>query len=417
MAEDKNKQNKNQEQKQKFPEHESVVAFNTQIEDEKREARKLAKKMREKSGSPEPIVVTRENKVKRVSELTGDEQDWEFIKCAADPIYFIATYLTIFDQTKGDEGMIVPFKLFPFQEKLIAAYQENRFNVANKYRQAGISTTTCAYIAWYVMFKKNRSVAIVANKLETARDELMFDVIEFIEGCPEWLRPEPDKKDTQKLKRYDNGSSLGAFSSTGLRGYTPTLLFWDETAWTEKNDKFWEGTKPTLQTGGGAIFVSTPNGLDPVFYKSFENGRKNIEYTPSGKRKGFNAIELWWFNDPRYNKDLSWIKNKGKEDEITKEDGDRNDEERIKLMDEGWEATSPWFEEQVVLANYDMRKIAQEIMCSFLGSGDNFIAEEYLKRIDDHEIKTPIRQEYLDKNFWIWEDPEPDGEYIMAIDA
>lgn len=55
--------------------------------------------------------------------------------------------------------------------------------------------------------------------------------------------------------------------------------------------------------------------------------------------------------------------------------------------------------------------------CSFLGSGDNFIAEEYLKRIQDNEIKTPIRQEYVDKNMWIWEDPIPDENYIMAIDA
>jgi len=30
--------------------------------------------------------------------------------------------------------------------------------------------------------------------------------------------------------------------------------------------------------------------------------------------------------------------------------------------------------------------------CSFLGSGDNFIAEEYLKRIEEHEIEVPLRQ-------------------------
>lgn len=55
--------------------------------------------------------------------------------------------------------------------------------------------------------------------------------------------------------------------------------------------------------------------------------------------------------------------------------------------------------------------------CSFLGSGDNFIAEEYLKRIQDNEVKTPIRQEYLDKNMWIWEDSLVGEDYIMAIDA
>lgn len=55
--------------------------------------------------------------------------------------------------------------------------------------------------------------------------------------------------------------------------------------------------------------------------------------------------------------------------------------------------------------------------CSFLGSGDNFIAEEFLKRIQEEEIQTPIRQEYTDLNMWIWEDPLPAEQYIMALDA
>jgi hypothetical protein len=55
--------------------------------------------------------------------------------------------------------------------------------------------------------------------------------------------------------------------------------------------------------------------------------------------------------------------------------------------------------------------------CSFLGSGDNFIAEEFLKRILDSEVLTPLRQEYLDKNMWIFEDAIAGEDYIMAIDA
>lgn len=55
--------------------------------------------------------------------------------------------------------------------------------------------------------------------------------------------------------------------------------------------------------------------------------------------------------------------------------------------------------------------------CSFLGSGDNFIAEEFLKRIQEDEVLPPIRQEYVDKNMWIWEDPLPGEDYVMALDA
>lgn len=55
--------------------------------------------------------------------------------------------------------------------------------------------------------------------------------------------------------------------------------------------------------------------------------------------------------------------------------------------------------------------------CSFLGSGDNFIAEEYLKRIEEDEIKIPLRQEYSDLNMWIFENPIEGEDYVMAIDV
>jgi hypothetical protein len=265
------------------------------------------------------------------------------------------------------------------------------------------------------MFNSNRQVAIVADKLETARDEIMSDVVLFIESCPTWLKPKTgmvdgkNLKDTQKDKIYDNNSRLGAFSSKGLRGMTPTLIFWDETAWTEKGDKFWTAARPTLGTGGGAIMVSTPSGLDAVFYKHFDGARRG--------ENNFKAVELWWYNDPRYNKGLEWVKNKGKENEIRITDENWDAEKRSKMVEEFWEASSPWFEEQVRDANGDMRKISQELLCSFLGSGDNFIAEEYLLRIQEHEVLVPIKQEYMDMNFWVWEDPIPGEDYIMGIDA
>ena len=344
------------------PEHVPIVPLDLQREKEKEAARKKADELRKKTGKVEAYVYTKNGVTKKASELTIPEQEFEYIHCATDPIYFIETYLTVFDQTQGTAGQIVPFRLFDFQKDLINTYLESRFTIANKYRQAGISTTTCAYIAWYIMFNANRQVAIIADKLETARDEIMSDVVLFIEGCPAWLRPKTGRastenfKDTQKLKIYDNSSKLGAFSAKGgLRGMTPTLIFWDETAWTEKGDKFWTAAKPTLGTGGGAIMVSTPSGLDAVFYKHFDGARR--------KENSFKAVELWWYNDPRYNKGLCWIKNKNKQNEIRFQDENWGKERRIQLMDDGWEASSPWFEEQVKDSNGDMRKIAQELLC------------------------------------------------------
>jgi len=414
LEDDSKKKGKKKEEK--FPEHIPLIPYNQQNEHQRAEARKKAIKLRKESGTIEAMITVADGSIKKASQLTYKEKENEISRCALNPIYFIETYLTIFDQTQGVDGRIVPFVLFDFQKKLIRNYQKNRFVIANKYRQAGVSTTTCAYIAWYIMFNKNRGVAIIANRLETAKDELMNDVVEFINSCPSYIRPKTGKetedkfKDTQKLKRYDNNSSIGAFSAKGgLRGYTPTLIFWDETAWTEKGDAFWLAARPTLQTGGAAIMVSTPSGLDAVFYKIFQGARK--------KKNNFTAVELWWYNDPRYNLNLVWLKNKGKENQKEWVDEGWSSERRLEMVDDGWEASSPWFEEQVMDAEGDMRKIAQELLCSFLGSGDNFIAEEYMKRIEEHEIRTPIRQEYVDMNMWIFEDPIEGEQYIMALDA
>ncbi|MFA5528960.1 MAG: LAGLIDADG family homing endonuclease, partial [Peptostreptococcales bacterium] len=271
------------------PEITSPILPDIELQKKKEEARERYKKLSQRGKKPVIKVVTGDGVIKDVDKLTVKEQEEQFIKCALDPIYFIETYLKIFDQTQGENGMIVPFKLFQFQKDLITEYLNNDFNIANKYRQAGISTCTCAYLSWYVMFNKNRSVAIIADKLGTAQDELMNDVVEFIEGCPTWLKPKPTRKNTQKLKRYDNGSEIGAFAAkSGLRGYTPTLLFWDETAWTEKSDKFWESAGPTLQTGGSAVMVSC---VTDDTYLFTNKGIKQVKDFTNNKKEGENYID------------------------------------------------------------------------------------------------------------------------------
>ena len=399
-------------------EHNSIIPPNIELEKRKEERRKRKEELMKIMGKYVPEITTLSGEKKPVDELNLEEQEVEIIRCTKDPIYFICTYLTIFDQTQGDSGEIVPFKLFPFQQDLIKTYLAERFVVANKYRQAGISTCTSAYISWYMGFNENRNVAIVADKLETAMSEMMKDVVDFLASCPKWLVPQPTLKDTQKYKIYSNGNELRAFASNSLRGFTPTLLFWDETAWAEKGDRFWTAARPSLQTGGRAIFVSTPNGLEPVFYKTFI-GAKN-----KANENNFFAFELWWYNDPRYTRhvdtgefDLIWVKHKGKEKEIRIKDEHWSHAKRRQLVEDGWVATSTWFELQVKDYNGDDKKLAQELLCSFLGSGDNFISEEFVKRIEEYEQMTPIREEYEDLCMWIWEDPLPDEEYVITLDA
>jgi ribosomal protein S8 len=247
-------------------------------------------------------VQTIKGQLKYLKDFTQEELIYEKVKCATDSIYVIENYFYIFDQTKNNNnGEIVPFILFPFQRNLIKSYETNRFNITNKYRQAGVSTVTCAWLATYIAFNQNRSVAIVANKLETARDELMKDVTNFIDMLPPFLHPKISDKDAANHKIYMNGSQVKAFATNSLRGYTPTFLFWDEAAWCDNGESFWTGTLPTLSTGGNAALVScvtadtmvwTNKGLNTIgeiVDKDKEGGYIVDNYSVLGKDRSRNG--------------------------------------------------------------------------------------------------------------------------------
>jgi hypothetical protein len=153
----------------------------------------------------------------------------------------------------------------------------------------------------------------------------------------------------------------------------------------------------------------TPNGFDSTFYPTAMAAKRG--------ESEFKYVELYWFNDPRYNKNLTWVKNKNQNDEISIDDKNWSKDQRLKMVNEGFKATSPFFEAQIKLANGDLRKIAQELECSFLGSGDNYIAAEFLENIENNQLTEPIRTEYNDNNLWIFEEEEIDSEYIMGIDV
>ena len=72
-------------------------------------------------------------KAANVQMTYTEEQIKEMIRCAKDPLYFIENYVKI---VTIDEGL-VPFKLWPFQKKLINTFVNERFTIAKLPRQVG----------------------------------------------------------------------------------------------------------------------------------------------------------------------------------------------------------------------------------------------------------------------------------------
>lgn len=73
--------------------------------------------------------------IKRTGEATEytPEQVLELKKCAEDPVHFIKKYARIQHPVKG----AVAFELYPYQERMVRAYKENRYSVVLSARQTG----------------------------------------------------------------------------------------------------------------------------------------------------------------------------------------------------------------------------------------------------------------------------------------
>jgi|688.fasta_scaffold06365_2 intein/homing endonuclease len=188
----------------------------------------------------------------------------EIGKCIKDPVYAIENFLETFDQTQKG---FVRFKLFPKQRELITSYKKERFNIVMKPRQAGVSTTTAAYIAVITAFadpNNPQRVLILANKQETAI-EFLKKVKDFTAQLPNWMNVwsggdswfDPEKN-SAKHYRLTNGSEVKAVATSldALRGYTPTLLVMDEAAYIEGGEEVYAAAQPALSTGGRAILIS-----------------------------------------------------------------------------------------------------------------------------------------------------------------
>ena len=185
----------------------------------------------------------------------------EYTKCASNPAYTIESYFETFDKTQ--EGF-VPFKLFDKQKLLISNYDNNRFNLVLKYRQAGISTVTAAYAAVKTAFAISDNperVLILANKQETAV-EFLNKITSFIKQLPDWVNISFDKA-SQKHVRLSNGSELKAVatSADALRGYTPTIMILDEAAFIEGGQALWSACLAAIGCLDESTLLITDKGI------------------------------------------------------------------------------------------------------------------------------------------------------------
>ena len=90
----------------------------------------------------------------------------EIKKCVNDPIYFIEHYVYINTLDNGFQLM----KLYPYQKEAILRFLKYRFNINKWSRQVGKSTVVRAFILWFAVFKRRKTIMMLGNKLSLANE-------------------------------------------------------------------------------------------------------------------------------------------------------------------------------------------------------------------------------------------------------
>ena len=297
--------------------------------------------------------------------LTKEQVKEEIKKCGRDPVYFINNYCKITHPEKGT----IPFSLYGYQKDSIKSFEDFRFNIVLKARQLGLSTAVAGYIAWMLLFRRQKSVLVVATKLDVSVN-LVKKVKRMIKGVPDWLRIAEISIDNRNSFELNNGSWIKPSSTTESAGRSEalSLLVIDEAAIIEDMEELWKSIFPTLSTGGRCIAISTPNGVGNWFHETFTNAENGVN--------DFHAIKLNWDAHP--------------------------------------ERDHEWFE--AVTRNMNRRDIAQEYECSFNASGEGVVDSESLDGLRNSTLEPKYRTGF-DRNYWIWEEHRPEFSYLIVSDV
>jgi hypothetical protein len=291
-----------------------------------------------------------------------EEQILEFLKCKDDPVYFARNYIKIVTLDHG----LQPFKMYPFQEKLINNFHNNRFNICKMPRQTGKSTTCVSYLLHYAVFNDNVNIAILANKASTARDLLQRLQLAY-ENLPRWMQQGILSWNKGSLE-LENGSKIiaASTSASAVRGGSYNIIFLDEFAFIPNHiaDDFFASVYPTISSGQSTkvIIVSTPRGMNHFYRMWHDSERGKNEYVPT---------------------DVHWSEVPGR--------------------DEKWKAQT--------IANTSEQQFKVEFECEFLGSVDTLINPAKLRTLT---YEDPIKR---NKGLDVYEKPIEDHNYLITVDV
>ena len=286
----------------------------------------------------------------------------EYIKCSKDPAYFARNYIKIVHVDKG----LVNLDLYDYQAEIVQKITDNRRVAVLTARQSGKTTTAAAVILHYILFNEFKTVAILANKGDSAR-EVLGRVQLAYEALPKWMQQGVEEWNKGNIT-LENGCKIyaGTTSSSAIRGKSISFLYLDEVAFIEGYDEFFASVYPTISSGETTklLMTSTPNGLNH-FWKTCKGAEEGTN--------GYEFVKVMWDDVP------------GRDDK--------------------------WKQETLEALDFDEQKFRQEYCCDFQGSSGTLIDGSKLKNLMmSHPI---VERGGLSQ----YEAQKPDRIYSITVDV
>lgn len=274
--------------------------------------------------------------------MISKENTEEYLRCLNDSEYVISKYLKIYNNIIGG---YVPFNLLNNQKLIIDGYKSNKFNITKKYRQGGVTSITNAYLATKLAFiepNKPECIVLCGHNFNSSKISLT-KIKEFLNQIPSWVWGDDVSEsddflvvNTKKTIVLPNGSMVMAITGNedDFIGYNPTYVVFDEMAYMYKQNINYEFIESLSIVTSNIIISSTPNSEDELFNKIYMNSILGLNQ--------FNIMNINWWEDERYNKDIEWVLEKDGEVLDLVIDVPTNNSNKMILL--GYKPRNLWYE-------------------------------------------------------------------------
>lgn len=265
---------------------------------------------------------------------------------------FIKDYFKIYNIQTND---YISFELFEQQKSLLEKITEEQFTVCKKSRQVGATQTVLIWMLCNALFAEDGETFVYVGVNNDCANEASYRIMSFIKQLP--LGIFANNMSEPLLKKF-NKNEIVFFNNTKILfknfnniqqqmcgiANIKTFVF-DEFAFIKDNKtalRILYSILPCSTQNSKIVIISTPNGKNNLFYYLYKEN-------PS--------FSMEWFNDPRYNNDIIWIRNN---DILIRLNKDYKG-----LLEDGWKPSSPWYIKMCNAFN-DKNKSIQEIDGKFI---------------------------------------------------